>query len=89
MFGEGKEGSVMDAMAKTRESLLHDAIREADRANDAARSFMAEMFKAADDAERTRRRLANLQRAFRSAVIVGAVGWLLAWTLALWGWMTR
>ena len=32
-------------------------------------------------------RLANLRRAFRFAVIVGAIGWLFTWALAASGWV--
>ena len=64
---------MMDAMGRTREHLLHDAIRETD---DWKRiTFEVE------------HKLANLRRAFLFAGIIGGVGWLMAWALAVWGLM--
>ena len=77
----------MDAMSRTREQLLHDAIRQADDRERIAKHAIHEMGKAADRCRLTKREAARLRIAFWIAAIVGGVGWLFAWALAGWGWI--
>jgi len=77
----------VDAMSRTREQLLHEAIREAEDRERIAQHAIREMFRASDHCRRIERELARERTAFWTAAIVGGVGWLFAWALACWGWV--
>lgn len=76
-----------DAMSRTREQLLHDAIRQADDRERIARHAIREMSRAADRCRHVERESARMRIAFWIAAIAGGVGWLSAWALIAWGWV--
>ncbi|HUV69538.1 MAG TPA: hypothetical protein VMW15_07740 [Terracidiphilus sp.] len=78
---------MMDAMGRTREHLLHEAIRQAEDRERIAQHAIREMFRASDHCRRIERELERARIAFWFAAIVGGAGWLFAWALAAWGWL--
>ena len=77
----------MDAMSRTREQILHDAIREADDRERATEHAIHVMLRAADHCQKIERELARSRIAFWIAAIAGGVGWLWVWALLAWGWI--
>jgi len=78
---------MMDAMSRTREHLLHEAIREAEDRERIAKHAIQEMFRASDHCREVERELAKARIAFRFAAIVGGIGWMWVWALMAWGWI--
>ena len=77
----------MDAMSRTREQLLHEAIWEAEDRERVAQHAIREMSRAFDHCRRIERELERTLIAFWIAAIVGGVGWVWVWVLLALRWV--